>query len=154
MKELIFFTEVIANSLEAGASKIFASYHDTERDVEVEVVDDGNFEDIAFFDKGCSSKKNHSGQGLYLLKQRCTGNVSIMREKNETKLKYKMVKDEEYGKLKSVLPLIFARVEENQDLVFEYVKNGKSQLIYSKDYRFFNENETILKIRNIVQNWD
>ncbi len=149
-----FLYEAVANSLEAEANNISVFYYDTEADVEVEVVDDGKFEDAEFFQEGFSTKADHSGQGLFLLKQRCAGNVSIVRIDGNTKLKYRMKKDNSYGCLKSVLPLVFARVGKKQNLMFKYIKNGKSQLIYSKDYRFFNETETILKIRDIVQNWD
>lgn len=150
-----FLYEAVANSLEAGAKDISVKYYDEGNKVRVVVEDDGTFtfnDDL--FDEGTSSKPNHSGRGLYLLKERCNGKVKIVNDGAKTQLRYEMEKDENYGRLRSILPLILARVGDQADFMFEHIKDGKSQLLYSKDYRYLNETETILKIRDIVQDWD
>ncbi len=150
-----FLYEAVANSLEAGAKDISVVYHDEGKLVKVVIEDDGDLEDNGcLFNEGFSSKLGHSGRGLYLLYKRCKGAVTLTQNGDKTELRYEMEKGSDFGRLRSILPLVFSRVGNKADLMFEYIKDGKSQLLYSKDYRFLNETETILKIRDIVQDWD
>lgn len=149
-----FLYEAVANSLEAGARQVEVTYKSYKTEVEVLVIDDGKDDILAScFEEGISGKSNHAGLGLSLLKERTAGKVKLDRIGNSTKLWYLIKKDQNYGHLSSVLPLIFAMLE-NQTLKFTYIKDEMIQVIDSQAFSTLYETSSIIHIRNLVQSWD
>lgn len=150
-----FLYEAVINSFEAQARHVCVEYIDSDDVVSVTVTDDGILDgDISWFEKGVSNKGSHRGQGLSLLEEKADGNAWLSREGKYTRLHYQMKKNDSYGTLYSILPLLFQRVGENQSLEFKFIRGEEVRVLDSNDFEAMQEIQTLIKIRKIIQDWE
>lgn len=123
-----FLFEATANSIEAKATKVVIFYCVGQETIRVKVVDNGGGIKVESpFEDGSSDKGKGRGRGLYLLKKLDEG-ASLEEENGFTVLAFTLKRGGE-GKLSSVLPYLFSRV----DLTFVYTREGKVILYRTLD---------------------
>jgi Histidine kinase-, DNA gyrase B-, and HSP90-like ATPase. len=150
-----FLYEVVANSIEAGAKNISLRYVDDGSKVDVTVRDDGEGKMLDWYlTHGTSGKENHSGRGLKLLKERAGKSFEMERKDGWTTVSYSLEKDEGYGKLSTVLPLLFARIGSASKFLASLCLRKGELLLDSADYSGSDETGCILEIRKLILNWE